>query len=264
MYEFISHNGERVSVRSARTLGALLSDGSIKGKTLFRRAEEPAYVPAATHAELGRIARDAGIVLAAPTVSAPLPRSAPTLPETLAPEPASLDSAASRPAIVPAPLPTDRDPAIVDISSRAREIRPVQVRPPPLTATPTGSRPPPPSALALAIQRHRAGWRVLVVIAHYLGMATASIAGGAVAGSITGSAVGGRLSAMIVFLAAAHGAGRLLATRRDVPPGWEALLAIILVCAVATAVGGFGGLILSVLSGAILWRALNPPRILRA
>jgi len=111
---------------------------------------------------------------------------------------------------------------------------------------------------------HRAKWRVLVVIVHYLGMAAASIAGGAVIGGITGSALGGGLSAIIVLLAAAHRAGGLLATRRDVPPGWEALLAIILVCAVATAVGGFGGLILSVLAGAILWRALKSARIRRA
>ena len=261
MYEFISHNGERVSVRSARTVGALLSDGSIKSETLFRRAEEPVYVSAATHAELGRIARDAGIVLVVATLPAPPPRPATIPPETLAPEPAPLDSAAARPAILPAPSPTDRDPVLVDISSRARNIHPVQVRPPSLTATPTVSRPPPSSALTLAM--HRAGWRVLVVIVYYLGMAGASIAGGAVIGLITGSATGGGLSTIIVFLAAAHGAGCHLATRRDVPPGWEALLAIILVCAVATAVGRFGGLILSVLAGAILWRSLKSARILR-
>lgn len=260
MYEFINRNGERVSVRSARTLVMLLSEGSIKGETPFRRAEEPAYVAAAGHAELGRIAKDAGMLLVSPPAPEPTPPSKPAPPEIQ-----TLQSILRAPAHTSSPaVPISsigkRDPVKGEDSPWTSKTALGPMQPRPLTATPTAPRPPPPSALALALQPHRAGWRVLVVILHYLGMAAAGVTGGAVVGGVTGSVVLGGLSAILLFLASAHGAGRLLATRRAVPPGWEALLATALVCGTATAVGGFGGLVLSVVAGAILWRALKSPK----
>lgn len=259
MYEFINANGERVSVRSARTLVTLLSEGSIKGDTRFRRAEESTYVAAATHAELGRIAKDAGIALVAPQRPVPPPPELPPL-EIEAPEAILLTRADIPPAPAPRSLLNEPAPLSVENSPSTMQTVPARVQPRPLTATPTVPRPPPPSALALALQPHQAGWRVLVVVLHYFGMGAASIAAGTVVGGMSGSVAVGTLSAKAVFVAAGHVAGQMLVTQRGVPPGWEALLATALVCGVATAVGGVIGLILSVVAGAVLWRSLKATR----
>lgn len=111
MYEYVDGQGQRVTVRSARTLGALLLDGRITGNTKFRRAEEPAFVPAGEHGELGRIAAEHGVWLA------PLPEpvaeqpdnpvaETPALPDKpqLPPAPAALAVAGSAQTQPPVPM----------------------------------------------------------------------------------------------------------------------------------------------------------------
>lgn len=61
MYEFFDAHGERVTVRSARTLERLLGEGQITATTRFRRSDESDFTPAAGDAELREIADRLGI-----------------------------------------------------------------------------------------------------------------------------------------------------------------------------------------------------------
>ncbi len=90
MYEFVDPQGERVTVRSVRTLGALLASGQINAQTRFRRADGSEFGAAADHAELRTIAAGLGVDWAAERVQ-PAPEAAPAAPE---PDPAPAPIAA--------------------------------------------------------------------------------------------------------------------------------------------------------------------------
>lgn len=104
MYEFLDADGERVTVRSTRTLEMLLTQGRITGATRFRRAGEDEFGAAGSHPELQGIAVQLGIALVPPS------KPVSTKPRPSAPSPAATLAAPERPA--PAP-PAPPPPAMV-------------------------------------------------------------------------------------------------------------------------------------------------------
>ncbi|SDB20637.1 hypothetical protein [Belnapia rosea] len=66
MYEYRDSGGERVTLRSTRTLERLIANRQIVGETPFRLSEESDFVPAAVHPASRGVAGGVGVTLQAP------------------------------------------------------------------------------------------------------------------------------------------------------------------------------------------------------
>ena len=225
MYEFTDAHGERVTVRSARTLGYLLSEGKIVPSTPFRRAGEPAFVPAVEHAQLRSIAAVLGIAWPAPKpVQDPGPPNS-TASQVEPRSPPSNESMPSPSVLVNTP----KQSSVPQVPKRATPRQPntpAAPAPPeprkgweiPASTHPESSAPRIPLATASrpvvreATQRRLQGaWTVAAWLATAV---VVSATAGTVVGVITSSRVVGWLVALVVEAVFARQAARNLGARK--------------------------------------------------
>ena len=242
MYEFVDVHGERVTVRSVRTLASLLQSGSITEATPFRRADDAAFGPAGRNPELQEIAAQVGVGLGAPRPGEPVP-SPPAAPlSPLATEPAPVESR------LPYPPPAPARPARASVSQVQRLV----------------PRASPWSRFSPAKSRRRS----VGTVARSTGLVLLSLCGAAVLGvvarAVVADASGSRAWAGLAMVAttalAGHYAGRTLARRYKRPNGWQvSLAAAMFTGGVYALIGGFG-LFLALPACIMLWRSLSQPR----
>jgi hypothetical protein len=248
MYEFVDSQGERITVRSARTLGSLLISGRIGAETLFRRSEDPEFVAAWTHDELHRIAADVLVTL----------------------QSRSLDAATNVPDGSPVAPPERQvtEPIVVPLSSRDTSPRTRTTQSPKSAVSPQTSmtstaarmalaakgtpyRPPPKSPAIRAVQR------VLFLPVLLSGAALIGAIIGALGAGLTRSNGVGEIMGTLAFWGAACLAGRHVGRKHLLRPHWEALIGLGTFVLISLALAGGLGLLLSGLASAILWGSLR-------
>ena len=260
MYEFVDVHGERVTVRSVRTLGGLLQCGTIVATTPFRRAEDASFGPAAKHPELLTIAAQLGVpldgsrdlVARAPipnlphAASATLPVSAPPVTPTATPS----TPRASVPLTKPSPTPPNRAQT------------PAFSREPPVAAATIARPARSPWSRMIPAARRRPSADVLAESAGVVLLNLASAAGlGVVARFVVSDATGSKplamMSLMAVTILAGQYAGRVVANRMPRPTGWAVSLAAALFGLGCYELDGSVGLITAVAASISLWVGLS-------
>ncbi len=234
MYEFVDAHGERVTVRSARTLGGLLQCGAITAATPFRRAGAAAFGPAEDNSELQEIAVQIGVALGA----------ARAVPDPRPPVPATAEAAAvpaSQPEQPPAPPARASVPQVERLVPRASpwsRVSPARRR---RTVRPFARS-------------------VGLVLLHLCGAGVLGVVARATAANASASRAWAELAMLAVTALFAHFAGQSLARRWPRPNGWAVSLASALFTGGAYALSGSPGLIVGLAAGVMLWRSLSQPR----
>ena len=254
MYEFLDAHGERVTIRSARTLAGLLQRGAITAATPFRRAEDAAFGPAAKHPELRAIAAQYGVGWDG--VAGPAERQAPDPAASLAAAPPARPGVTRPPgprASVPATPRTVTVPVTPRVPAAARAT-PVLV-----------ARASPWSRYSRPARRNQGPAHRLVGSAGLvlLNLASAAVLG-AVARFVVADASGARVWAMVSMVAVTalggRYAGRVLAGRSPRPTGWAVSLAAAMFAAGCYGVAGAAGLVVAAAAAVPLWQGLSQPR----
>ncbi len=277
MYEFLDAHGERVTIRSVRTLVGLLQRGAITAATPFRRAEDAAFGPAGKHPELRAIAAEFGVALdgtagAAPR-QAPAPPAATPLARPPAATPPARPPAATPPARPPAATPPARPPARTPRASvpamPPRVVSPRVVSPTPAVAVRTApilaARGSPWSRFAPPARPRRRPANSLV---GSTGIVLLNLASAAVLGTVarfvvadaSHSRIGAMLSMVAVTALAGHYAGRVLAGRVPRPTGWAVSLAAAIFALGCYEVAQTAGLVVAAATAVPLWQRLSQPR----
>ena len=263
MYEFVDVHGERVTVRSVRTLGGLLQCGTIVATTPFRRAEDASFAPAAKHPELLAIAAQLGVPLdGSRDVAARGP--------TLSPPHAAANSATlptSTPLVSPAAKPST-PPAGVPSTTPS---------PPPLGKAQPIFRRQQPAAAATLARSARSPWSRRIpaarrrpsaeILAESTGIVLLNLASAAVLGVVarfvvsdaTGSKPFAMTSPMAFTTLAGNYAGRVMANRFPRPTRWAVSLAAALFGLGCYELDGSVGLITAVAASIALWVGLSRP-----
>lgn len=263
MYEFVDVHGERVTVRSVRTLSGLLQRGAIVAGTPFRRAGDACFGPAAKHPELRAIAAQSGVVLDdSKGMAAQVP--SPAMPW---PAPVSLAQPASPNPILPGAMPQRQRTSVPPTGPAASQVRPVSHRlgqavsvatimPPRISPW---SRPMPPTSRLQPRAATLAGSAAIVL----LNLASAAVLG-VVARFVVANATGSRPLAMgcmlIATSLAGRYAGRIVATRVPPPPGLAVCLATAVFGIGCYGVAGVSGLIVTVAGVTPFWQCLRQTR----
>ena len=233
MYEFVDAHGERVTVRSVRTLGGLLQSGAITAATPFRRAGAPTFGPAEANSELQELAASIGVPLGAPR---PIPDQRP-----------------------PAPPPVD--------AARLPPSQPDQPRAPPARAGVPQverlvQRASPWSRVAPPRRRSRVkpfARCIGLILLHLCGASVLGVVARAAVANASASRAWAELAMVAVTALFAHFAGQALARRWPRPNGWSVSLASALFTGGAYALSGSAGLIVGLAASIMLWRSLSQP-----
>ena len=203
MFEFRDVDGERITVRSARTLVNLLSDGRIGRETPVKRSGEPDYIAAGEHPEFIRIAETVGLAWTPDTPPQP-DREPQPQPQPL--KQAGLQSSwlpqvnVSPSSTVPAPAPVPPEPGgkegvVAPAQARAMEIRTLMASTHSARAPRRGAQPRWDQARAVA------GWLLVMVVAS------------AIAGSLPANPLFGWLVGLAVQAVFSRQAARQLGRR---------------------------------------------------
>ena len=294
MYEFVDAHGERVTVRSVRTLAGLLQGGAITPLTPFRRAEDAAFGPAATHAELQELAAELKLAWERPGGVAPrTPEGAATQsPYSYAQLPPAATPPPPQPAATPSSAQRTSVPATPGVAVMPIAVQTIEHPPPVVGKSPWSRFAPPEHDPAGRDQRprkaafqdsgpafHPGRFQSRQALARISRPPPGTIAGsagvvlvnlasaavlGAVARFVVADASGSRPLAMLAMVAVTwlggHYAGRTLAKRKPRLSGWSVSLAAAVFAAGCYGVAEAAGLVIAAAAAVPLWRELSQPR----
>ena len=263
MYEFVDVHGDRVTVRSVRTLGGLLQRGTIVASTPFRRAEDASFGPAAKHPELRAIAAQLGMALDnAAGTEARTP--SPVLPQTA--------SASATQPIAAAPVPTAAMPPVsrtsvpptkpvAQPSHQAKPLPPIWEQPLPAATMLASGKSPWSRATPPGIRRQRSAetlaYSTAMVLLNLASAAVLGVVARIVMADVTGSHLFATGSMLAITILAARYAGRMVARRMPRPTGWAVSLAAALFGAGCYAMAGSVGVVIAVAATVSLWDRLS-------
>lgn len=259
MYEFFDAHGERVTVRSTRTLERLLGEGQITAATRFRRSEEVAFGPAAQDPELRAIADRLGIQFG-PSCDP----EAPPVPGALAVEPSSGAPAVAEP-VLPASAAKARRP-VASAAGRAAPRAEASVVVPATSPWPPAPSSPVPAApvarLLLGTLAKGGGAavegaprRIGIGILHHAAAGLAGLVTGSMLVSLTGSGALFWLGLVLGSGVAGFLAARPLASLRPPIGDWEVGSASFLFGMGCLALAGGSGVLVAVSACMGLWAA---------